>query len=256
MGPEDWAWFNSIWRDYCSDNRIVVEFVRETPTVNSFLYRGMRHRQVRQNVYVDIQTAHQCWEEIRPTARTGIRKARRKGLRGRLIHPVRELGAFEHLYLRTAERLQMGSFYLFDSAYFAALTKWLSADMIQLEVECGTDLVASSLCFLNADQVVYYLGAWDPVYQGCRPTDMLYWQMILATEALGKRTLSLGGGTTNDPDDALFRFKMKYGNRTEPVFISYAVHNEHIYKLLRKQWEAACSSASASKAHYVLFYRE
>ena len=51
------------------------------------------------------------------------------------------------------------------------------------------------------------------------PNDLLYKAAIERAKELDMKFVSIGGGTTTDLNDGLFRFKSKYGNIVKDVFI-------------------------------------
>ena len=47
----------------------------------------------------------------------------------------------------------------------------------------------------------------------------------------------LGGGTTNDLEDSLFKYKQNFSKTLKSFEVGFRVHNERIYNLITQTWD-------------------
>ena len=223
-----------------SDRGAVAEFVRchgRWTDVNALRDAGYAPPVVRTNVTCDLTDApvSDAWAG---NVRRNLRRAGSAGLRWRIGTTDADLGAFEHLYALTADRLDMAATYRFDAGYFRGLWQ-MPRPLVQLVLVETADAkpVAGALVLCGGETAHYHLGGSDFAYQADRPNDLLYLAMAETARAAGCRRICWGGGTSNDPADSLFRFKTGFGHLHEPAHIGCRVLNAPVYRQLVADWE-------------------
>ncbi|MEM7355795.1 MAG: peptidoglycan bridge formation glycyltransferase FemA/FemB family protein, partial [Acidobacteriota bacterium] len=115
----------SAFSDWCSEQRIVAEFIRFHPIADTtrFADASIRITRQRETVVLDLESTEEAlWQSYPSRQRNMVRKARKRGLVGRRANLVADLETFHKLYRSTVERLQADRYYRFSRAYFSTLT--------------------------------------------------------------------------------------------------------------------------------------
>jgi len=245
--------FNANVDRWCLNNRIVAEFVRDHPLLSHQAnpLRAARYVAARRNVYCSFDRPL----HLAPSARRNLRRAHKSNLTVAVDEHLNSLDVFQRLYAMTADRLRMRQFYRFDTDYFARTKSLLGAHACLINVLHGGQIVAASLLFSYGRKCAYHLGASDFDHARLRPNDLLFEAMTDYARARGMRYLSLGGGTSNDADDSLFRFKRKFGNRVMDFNVGTKVHQHGVYTKLCQEWEARHRHLADNYRHFFLKYR-
>ena len=105
--------------------------------------------------------------------------------------------------------------------------------------------VAAAIVLLSPLRAYYHLGASDFAFQQLRPNDFLYYAMALLARRHGCETIAWGGGTSNDPEDSLLRFKSHFGALRKPVFCAGRVLDREGFDHQLSQWRAANADRDA-----------
>jgi hypothetical protein len=86
--------------------------------------------------------------------------------------------------------------------------------------------------------------------------DLLYYSAIEQSKKLGLDILTIGGGTTNNPDDSLFRFKCKFSDYITDVMIGKKIINQEIYNKIVNQWKLKYPELIETYNSFFLKYRQ
>ncbi len=246
--------FNKAVDDWCRSNNVIAEFIRENPVLRTqeHYLRDARYFRVRYNVYVDPEDEPQLKSA---NVRRNLRKAARTGLYAEVDESLQSLQRFIDLYAMTARRLQMAAYYRFDEEYFQRVQATLGDAACLINVCKDNVIIASTLFFHTADYTTYFLGASDFAYSDLRPNDLLFTTMIESTGARGARLLCLGGGTSDDENDSLFRFKRKFASEIREVYAGARTLNEAVYTEIVRQWSARNPELAKQYPSFFLKYR-
>jgi len=228
---------NRLIDEWCVEHRVITEFIRENRVpeyIGSYL-RDAEHHQVRVNVTADL--TGDLSTEISKSRKRFLRIASRAGLHTAIDEKGEYLEEFFHLYNLTMNKVKASGYYYFDLAYFQNLFAGLRNKVELILAWDGDMIAAGAICFRSGSRYVYHLGASDPEKLSKKPNDLLFFSMMERGKSLGYKSLLLGGGTGNDPDDSLFHFKLKFGSRKDPCHIGRKIHFPEIYGKLCREWE-------------------
>ncbi|RDV28842.1 GNAT family N-acetyltransferase [Lysinibacillus capsici] len=249
--------FNKKFDGWCKDSNIVAEFIRENPFLNNKeqYIRDVSYILVRKNVYADL-TNKVDFDFINKNAYRNIKKALKYGLIVEIDSNCDNIEDFQRLYTKTFQRLNMSNFYNFQENYFQKLKPLLGNKVKLLNIRYEEGIIASIVLLEDSNKATYHLGASDFNYAKYFPNDLLFHTMIEYSIANNINYLSFGGGTTNDEQDSLLRFKRKYSNLEKDVYIGKKVHHTEIYQELCRLWEQQTSSKNNNKyKNFFLKYR-
>lgn len=245
--------FNDAIDRWMCDYGIVAEFVRHHPLLHATpaVARRADYVRVRTNVYARLQRK----VFLDAATRRNVTKAQRSGVRIEQLDATAGAAIFSALYQQTAARLRMESFYHFPRRYFDCNAQRL-ADYAFYRIAYLDDCpIAGQMILRWGTTLTYHLGASDEQYWYCRPNDLLFATLLEEAAAGGYATVNLGGGTTTDPQDSLYRYKSKFGNEHMPVFVGWRVHHRPTYEQLCSQWEQHNPDRAKRYRGYFLRYR-
>lgn len=240
---------------WMQEHGVIAEFVRAHPLIHRWPLHARRATfvQVRTNVYA--QLPHALLQLEVGATRRNVAKARRSGIRVERWSAAKGTTVFAHLYAQTAARLGMDGFYHFPERYFSGCAQWLGERAWYL-VALANGVPIAALMILEWNRaLIYHLGASDARYWDLRPNDLLFATLLEYAEQHGYTLVSFGGGTTNNPEDTLYRYKSKFGTNHVPVFIGKRVHNRTVYDQLCSQWEQRNRDRADRYRGYFLRYR-
>ncbi len=245
------AKFNSLTDEWLHDNNVIAEFIRENPLIKS-IKRDASYSIVRQNVYVETNSDYKIPDK---QARQNVNKAINNGLTILYDTDLNYLQEFTDLYKKTADRLEMLPYYHFENSYFDNILKLLKEYTTLIHILLNDQIIASGLYFLYNDRATLHLVGSDANCLNLRANDLLYSAAIQFSIKGGAKTLNVGGGTSNDPADTLFRFKSKYSKIWKPVMIGKKILNSEVFNKLTDYWEKGHPQLVDKYEKYFLKYR-
>jgi hypothetical protein len=232
---DDIGIFNTKFNEWCKQNNVIAEFIRENPSINTKeeFVRDANYTKVRKNIYLKATNNYIVPSKSR---RTYIKLAIKNNLIVSVDKNLQTIDKFINLYNITADRLSMSKSYLFSQEYFFNHIKYFRENTTIINILHGEIIIASALLYYGFGKTVYHLGASDFIYKKLYPNELLIASMIEESKKLNNSILGLGGGTTNESDDSLFKYKSRFGNDFRDVYIGKKIHDENIYKALCEQW--------------------
>jgi hypothetical protein len=248
--PEIIQTFNTKADQWCKENSVVAEFTRENPLFNYFI-READYVKVRYNLYADLQKEYSFSKH----ARMDIKRAEKKGLRTQTDSELESMDSFIQLYAETAKRIDMEEFYLFPESYFFTVKEILNNNAEIINVIYEDSIIASLLFFHYAGKMNLHLAASDFDHKNKFPNDLLYKSAIERALELNMQCVNLGGGTSTDLNDSLFKFKSKYANMQKDVYIGKKIHDKDIFQNLNDQWSAKYPELTEKYRNFFLKYR-
>lgn len=249
------------FREYLAADDVVAEFVRlRTQGVHlpDFAESGYELRQVRTNVEYHLQgsSGESLPNDWNKRASRNVKLSLRNGLAWEL-GSLDDIEEFARIYRLTAERRSMAPFYRFDSAHLASLLRLHGGRTQLVLVRDGATarVVAGSLLLMDSTTVYYHLGASDPLFLHLRPNDHLVFAITLVAYRHGVTRITWGGGLGNDPNDNLFQYKSRFGNRFVPVYIAGRVVDATQFEQLCTRW-STLHPDQAGSSRFFLRYRQ
>lgn len=246
--------FNARFDDWCKEEGVVAEFIRESPLVNEKqgFVREAEYSVVRQNVYVKINKDYTISSD---GAKKSIKRAIKSNLVAEIDDKLKTVKDFAQLYNPAVKRLKMDKYYLFPQDYYDNVIKFLSGNAKIINIRLNNEIIASAFYLHYSDKGSYHLAASNPDFRKFCSNDLLLKTMIDHSVYLGKNILTLGGGTTNDSRDSLFVFKSKFGNMIKDVYIGKRIHDSGIYNKLCNIWLRESPDLQGQYKNFFLKYR-
>lgn len=255
MPEKDIFYANKLIDNWCQENNIVSEFIRENYLFKKpgFYYRTCKHIKVRKNVISDVSNG--VWDCIKNSRRRSqIRKLQKSELKIH-INKDKNLHEFILLYEATMERLNAIESYFFKDTFYYNLFSSLSESVEIVEIRKDNQLIAAAMCFISNNQYVYFLGCSDFDSLQHRPNDLMFASMLERADQLGLKWVAFGGGTSCDEDDSLFRFKSYFGQHIHDTHIGAKVHLRSIYDKVCEEWESSFPNLKDRYGNYLQKYR-
>lgn len=244
--------FNKLVTEWMHDKSIIAEFIRENPLLNHFR-RDATYSLARTNVYINTDIDYKIPDK---RARQNINKSLQ--LNASIIYDeeLKCMDDFAALYANTAERLNMHSYYHFGTGYFTKVIEHLKEYSTLIHVQINETIIASGLYIRHHEKGNLHLAGSLIEYQDVRANDLLYYGAINYSMNNGVKILNVGGGTSTDPEDTLFRFKAKYSKDYKEVYIGKKIINQVIYNKLVIKWEDRYPQLSNKYRNYFLKYHQ
>jgi serine/alanine adding enzyme len=224
--------FNKEFDKWCADNNIVTELIRDNP-LHPLRIREANYSKIRTNVYAEPFDDN----NLSRIARKEVRLSLKKGLDYEIDPEMKNLDRFIELYNQSAMRLKMRKYYLFDKSYFQNVKENLSDCARLINIYCKDKIISSLLLFYCGKKGDLHLTGSDFDFMDHRPNDLLYKVALDDARSNNIEILCLGGGTSTNPEDGLFRFKKKFGKIFKDVFIGKKIFYPDKYSILTKLWE-------------------
>jgi hypothetical protein len=240
------AWNN--YCEWCSEQNLLVEFIRFHPVVSNQKYYLGEHCHDRNTVWIDL-TIEDILASYSVRTRTAIRKALKNDLIVEWINGSDFLAVFPDLYRQTMNALQADDFYYFSDRYFQELMEIPNVRLAICRQE--QEILACSIFLVSDYSVEYHLSAASNQGKKLCATNLLLHEAALLGKALGCKVLHLGGGTDARDDNPLLFFKSGFSKKLSDFNIGYYIHQPDIYEQMKVEWRLQYGEVNSR----VLFYR-
>lgn len=224
------------FRKYCKDNNIVSEFIRFHPIEKNYedFSDVMDIKFIRKTVATVLKDKEDPFmEEFGKSSRKLIRKILKEDISYEVIENPDDLDKFIKIYYDTMDRNDASDFYYFTEEYFDYLLKNLKNNILTINIYYDDKTIASGLYFYFDKYLHAHLSGTDHNYLHLSPAYLLKYLTLEWGKKHNIEYIHYGGGTTNDPNDGLLRFKSKF---TKEGFFDFYVgnniYNQEIYDKL------------------------
>lgn len=183
----------------------------------------------------------------RATRRHAIEKARANGvIVERVAADRKTLSRFFSLYCETMERRNAPDRFRFPARYFGAHFGLMPDNAILIQAK-KDDVVYSSAIVLVCGRQTQYQFAGNSGLDGA--SDLLILEALSIAREHGADVLDLGGGTTNSPDDNLFRYKASFTEGRRSVFFYKRILDQTMYAETCERAQVAADRADFFPAY-------
>ncbi|MFC4712842.1 peptidoglycan bridge formation glycyltransferase FemA/FemB family protein [Planococcus dechangensis] len=244
--------FEEAFLKYCTDERIVSEFVRFHPifeNANDFSKCYDVSFQ-RETVGTTID-GHEdpVTSEFSKSAKKTLRRSLNAGVTYRITKSPTDLSDFKRIYYETMNRVQADCYYFFDDIYFDNCLQNLAERIVLAEAIYDGQVIAAELHFLFEDIMHTHLSGTISEFHQLSPIYVLQYGIVRWCKENGIKLIHAGGGRTNDADDSLYKFKKKFGQHTGFSFYTgRKIWNAEIYDKLCKK-----AGANQDKSFFPLY---
>jgi hypothetical protein len=250
--------FYTAFAAWCRDENIIAEFTRFHPLLRNQRFSAEYLDIVfdRKTVFVNLEQSYsEIFSHYQHTTKRQIKRAtNRNNLTMRRFDNNAEiLKAFWYIYNETMDRAAAIPYLYFNKDYFRQLLQTTSNSCF---VAYSDDVaVAAIIAFYNSTYVHGHLGGALTNYLKMSPYSFLYDQIIQFGMDKGCKYYHVGGGRTNNPDDALLNFKLNFSQDMLDFFIGKKIWNPAVYEMIIEQWEKSNPEKREKYAHHLLKYR-
>jgi hypothetical protein len=189
-------------------------------------------------IWIDLRKPReQLLKETRATHRNLIARARREGFVAYEDTALKHLETFGRIYRETMTRLGAAPMYLFDDAYFRAMSEALDCDFHLWVVEKDNEIAAAGLFPTCNGIVQYHLSGTDQKCEKSSPTRLMIAEVRDWAICEGYRAFHLGGGL-GSKEDGLFHFKAGFSGDKATFKTMRLVAMREMYQTLVEKWES------------------
>jgi hypothetical protein len=242
------------YREFCIKNKIIAEFLRFHP-FNGFPSRFGRYLDFcaddRKVVYVDIEKSYEeIWNAYLPSLKRNIKKANKTELKLVRLHTI-NWDEFLKSYYKTMLRHNAQRFYFFKKNYFKKLEKLKGFNLYCSQYK---NKHLNFIAVLESYPFVYYhLGATNPAYYHLNPNPFAFDELIKLYQRKGFQVFYLGGGTSRNENDSLYKFKNKFSPLNKSFYIGGNIFLPEFYEKYLELWSA--KNKNDNVPAYFLKYR-
>ncbi len=213
--------FINSFKDYCSNNNIVSEFIRFHPVIgnaNDFNdYYDISY--IRNTVGTNLMDFDDPFQsEFSKSCRKRIRKAMKAGVSYRITEKPKDIGKFKEIYYSTMDRNNASNYYYFDDHYFDLCLKYFKNNLLLVEAIYKEQTIAMGFYFIYKYYIHIHLSGTLTEFLNLSPAYILRYAVTEWGKEKGFKLIHHGGGRTNDPNDSLYQFKKRFGNNTDFKF--------------------------------------
>lgn len=193
----------------------------------------------RKTVYIDLkQSVDRIWEDqIHSKHRNAIRKAEVSSLKFEIDLSFKNLDKFIELYEGTMTALGADSFYYFDKSYYENLIHKLGDNAFLGVVKKDSQIISSAIFFRYGLYGHYHLAGSDVESLALCPNNYLIYSVMKYLREQGVKLFHLGGGTSSDSDNGLYKFKKRFSTNEKNFYIGKVVFDQDMYLKLCKDWQ-------------------
>ena len=215
------AAFAEAFSSYCTNNKIVSEFVRFHPIVGNgpdfaAIYESEWNRHT---VGTDLLSYDDpVAEEFSKSCRKSVRQALNKGVSYTVTEAPDSLDGFMEIYFDTMDRNSASEYYYFDKEYFDRCLQCFQSNILLVEAIYENRTIAAGMYFVSEGTVHIHLSGTRTEYLHLSPAYILRYAVVQWAKEKGLAMIHHGGGRSAAEDDALYKFKEQFGKKTKLDF--------------------------------------
>jgi len=234
------------YENRCKNENIIAEFIRFHP----FNYFPLQNANLFDfNIEDRDVIVKKLDDNIMNSYNSKVRNMVKRALEKIEISKSNDIETFQKIYNETMQKNNASDFYYFDNEYYQNLINNKDIELYQ----CVYDdkIVAMAFFMFGNDIAHYHLSANTELSYKLNSNYALLHYMFEIAKDRGIDYFLLGGGSTSNEDDPLFKFKKKFSKETKPFFISGKIYNQDVYNEYNKIWQ----EQSNEDIKYFLKYR-
>ena len=228
--------YAKAFRIHCEKERIVSEFIRFHPIFRNYndvddTYEVSYSRHTVGTNLKDFDDPVQ--KEFAKSLRRDNRRAVEKGVTVSMRPAPESMAVFRRLYEETMDRNHADPMYYFPDEYYRLLETELKPYILEIQLHYKDEIIASEIYFTAGDILHAHLLGSNEKMLDLEAGGLLEAAAAKWGKENGYRYIHHGGGRTSDPEDALFKYKKKFGKNTEfDFYIGKKIWNLDIYDRL------------------------
>jgi hypothetical protein len=248
---------NKAFDEWCLRENIVAEFIRLHPLLNNLRWVSSRAESIadRKTVSLDLTGEESDAYSISKNGFEMVKKARRSGLELDSAGDPASFADFFRLYEKTMRRLEADQFYFFSNEHFTALMNIVKSNGWLITCCFEGKMVSAAIFLRGTTWMHYHLSASDPDNRMPGSMNAIIFEAARIGKSSDLTKLHLGGGTTAEDSDSLFKFKRKMATDEHQFSVSKRVHNPDVYEEIVDRWRNQFPKIVSSYGSRVLCYR-
>ena len=226
--------FFSAFENYCKEEKIISFFCRFHPIIKNAAYSEKGFDEIKLNRQIVVTDLSRDFEEeFAPRAFKDSKYSRRKGVSIEFDTADRYLDHFIELYYESMKQKHADGYYFFQKSYFEYLFNQFPGEIILATAIYRKMPINHKMMFIYGDIAYGHLICKVSEFSNFRPNDLSYFDSMVYAKEKGCRFFVSGGGLSNDPEDSLLKYKMKFS--TSPLqdfYIGKKVYDKEVYDQL------------------------
>lgn len=223
--------YKKEFENYCKENNIISEFVRFHPLLENHkkmdLY--MEVLNIRETVYIELESEEHIWKNISSKCRNMIRKAQKNTVDIIVSENKVDLHEFIEIYTNTMIKNNALDYYFFDKTFFENTYELLKGNIKIFKAIYEDKCISSALILSYGEYIHYHFSGSDMNYGNLAANNLLLYEAAMWGLRNGFKYFHLGGGYSGN-DDSLFKFKKSFAkNENKKFYIGKKIHNQKIY---------------------------
>lgn len=221
------------FQKYCKDNNIVSEFIRFHPLFDNAkdfneIYNVKYMRKTVGTMLKDFKDPFQA--EFSKSTRKITRRALRDGVTYEVEVNPKSANEFIDIYYSTMDRNDANDYYYFDREYFEKCIEFFKENILLVKAIYKGKIIAMGFYLKYGDIIHSHLSGTLTEYLDLSPAYILKYATSKWGKENGYHLVHHGGGTSNDKNDGLYKFKKKFSQNTEfDFYIGTKVWNSEKY---------------------------
>ena len=231
--------FGNEFAKFCEKQNIVSEFVRFHPVeknhINVETIYEVSH--IRNTVGTNLKGFKDPFQdEFSKSCRKNVRRALKNEVSYKITEKPENIKSFLEIYYSTMNRNKAQDYYYFDEKYFMNCIKYFKENIVIVEAIYEEKTIAMGFYFIYGNKYIHtHLSGTLSEYLSLSPAYILRFALTEWGKEKGYELIHHGGGTTNDPEDGLYKFKKQFGQHTDFEFnVGKRIWNKEVYNKLCK----------------------
>lgn len=219
--------------EYCRENNIVSEFIRFHPVVgNGRDFQKIYDAEcIRHTVGTDLTGEGDPVQlEFSKSCRKSIKRAMNAGVTWKVTEGPTEIQNFLDVYYSTMDRNEAGAFYYFPKEYFDSCMALFGDHIILVQAIYEKKTIAAGFYITYKDVIHAHLSGTLNEYLHLSPAYIIKYATATWGKEHGYKLIHYGGGTSNDPENSLYQFKLKFTKETLfDFYVGRKIWNPNVY---------------------------
>ncbi|MGI0528393.1 lipid II:glycine glycyltransferase FemX [Treponema socranskii] len=258
---------NSVWNEnalknimtYFSSQNYIAGFVRFHPLLDNadFCRNIFTVIDDRKTIAIDTSvTEGEIWmNQVSSKNRNMIRKAEKNRLTFERDNDFKYIEEFKRLYRYTMSRLDADEFYFFNDEYYKNFIEIFKGKGFLGCIKKDDEIISAALFMYENDWGHYHLAGSNREYSSLGANNLLLWKVACEMHKEGVKEFHLGGGTNEDEENSLFKFKHSFSPNTKQFSIGKMIFNKEVYESVCAEWTNDNPEKAEKYKNHLLKYR-
>lgn len=242
---EESSFLNRAWEGfvrYCRENQIINGFIRFHPLLSNSRFVSPSHVRLihdRQTVTVDLeQSDEQLLQSYRGDIMYQVARSVKNGISIEQLSGIQNLLIFADVYEERMRELKAAPEYYFGRTYFESIDA-LGRNTYSVFLARKDGQVIGGLLALLSNRFAHYHLACSLKKDLIFAPNKLLLHAFLSSQLRHstRRLVHLGGGRTNDANDALFKFKCRFSPLRSEFYLGHFIVDSKAHEALCESWD-------------------